>query len=104
MRTVPPVVLCVADPSPKYDVGLDTDSESSLTIDFPCNQDSLSNSGIMNNIQRYFSGLKSEQEADLIQLLHHFPSFFSDSPALCNYIQHEIKMIASCQVPSEQTP
>ena len=36
MGTVPPVALCVADHSPKYDVGLDPDGESSLPKDIPC--------------------------------------------------------------------
>lgn len=102
--TVLPVALYASGPSPKDDLELSADGESSLPIDIPCNQSSLSNSGIMNNIKDYFCDLEPEQEADLVRLLHQFPSVISDTPGLCNYIEHDINLLSSCQAPIRQAP
>lgn len=102
--TVPPVALCVADISPTSETGFDPDGESILPVDLPSNQGSLSNSDILNDIDNYFFDVSPEQKADLVQLLHKFPSVTSDSPGLCNYMKHDIKLISSCQAPIRQAP
>ncbi|KAK4328633.1 hypothetical protein Pmani_000942 [Petrolisthes manimaculis] len=102
--TVLPVALCASGPSLKNNMESEADEESSLPIDIPCNQSSLSNSGIITNFKDYFCNLKPEQETDMIQFLHQFHSVTSDTPGLCNYIQHDVKLLSSCQAPIRQTP
>ena len=76
--------------------------EGELPMDLPSSTSTLSNSQILQDLDKYFSGLHPSQISDMIELLSKFPTVTSDTPGLCHLIPHDILLVSDAH-PIRQT-